>query len=370
MLFAFSGLLGFVGLASGSGDAAMLWVVIVADVVVAAAALILPWQRWHSLAPALLSLPALAILALSTWAFGGIAAGTGPFFVVLFGWVGLRFPRWTAGLLVVPAAVAYVVPLVAAGQPAQVISSVVLLIPVGWGIAVLIAEQQRAQRVAYQRLEQLERRRADVAAALAHDVRSPLNSIQLVLETVRDEQLASDERTRFLDAASRQVERVVALSEYLLDVDMLDQSGQMRLARQPMPLRPACLAAMEFVDSAQISLVVGEDLTVFADPQRLQQMLVSLLINALRQGRGPVTVSAYGDAAKTHIRVCHQGTTTADERPAEAIRPEKRPPVAPEARRPSMSIARQLAQAHGGDLRYELGTAGGCYIVHLPGLPR
>jgi hypothetical protein len=41
--------------------------------------------------PAVLAVPGWAVMGLSTWAFGGFATGTGPFFVLLFVWLGLHF---------------------------------------------------------------------------------------------------------------------------------------------------------------------------------------------------------------------------------------------------------------------------------------
>src|SRR5690606_7305858 len=61
------------------------------DLALAVLAWTLPWGRWHRYAPLTLTAPALLMLALSTWAFGGHAAGTGPFLILVFAWVGLHY---------------------------------------------------------------------------------------------------------------------------------------------------------------------------------------------------------------------------------------------------------------------------------------
>src|SRR4051812_13888537 len=93
-LLAVAGGAALIGVPTQPERASVLLVIACVDAALAGLAWALPWARWPAYVPALLALPALVVLAVATWAFGGFAAGTGPFFVLLFAWLGLHFPMW------------------------------------------------------------------------------------------------------------------------------------------------------------------------------------------------------------------------------------------------------------------------------------
>src|SRR5262249_35914807 len=152
-----------------------------------------------------------------------MAAGTGPFLVLIYAWIGLNFPLW-AVLAVAPLAVAaYVVPLVVTGQPPVVVASGIVLTPVAVAVAVLIATQVRHLRAARERAARVERWRSTLTATLAHDLRSPLTAVQIVLETLRDDpDVEPAQRREMTGMALRQTNRMMRLSAGLLDVDRVD----------------------------------------------------------------------------------------------------------------------------------------------------
>jgi hypothetical protein len=140
LLFALSGVSAIAALPGDPGHAGRLALIAVADLLTALVAWVLPWNRWGRPGlTALLAIPGFLVLGLSTWAFGGFAAGTGPFFVLIFAWLGLHHPPWVVVANAVPATVAYLVPLIAVGSSQRVLSSAVVLIPVGVGIGLVIA---------------------------------------------------------------------------------------------------------------------------------------------------------------------------------------------------------------------------------------
>jgi hypothetical protein len=170
-LFAVSGVLAVVGVANDTRQAPVLLVIAAADLGVAALVAALPWRRWRPHAPAALALPAFAVLGFSTWALGGVAAGTGPFLVLIYAWVALHFPRWVLFALTLPALAAYLTPLIVTGQPASVLGSAMVLMPVALGVALLIEAQGRHLRDDRERLARTERWRAALVAADRHPAR-------------------------------------------------------------------------------------------------------------------------------------------------------------------------------------------------------
>jgi diguanylate cyclase (GGDEF)-like protein len=143
-LFALSGVLALMAVPTSPGRETLLLVVAAADLVTAGLTLACPWASWPAERTAVLAWPAFTLIGVSTWAFGGFAAGTGPFFVLFFAWLGLhhrlKVILWCAPL----AAVAYAVPLVLSGADARLIGSTVILMPIAVGVAVVISTRVHA----------------------------------------------------------------------------------------------------------------------------------------------------------------------------------------------------------------------------------
>ncbi|HSK90420.1 MAG TPA: HAMP domain-containing sensor histidine kinase [Euzebyales bacterium] len=337
------------------------------DLGIAAIAWSLPWGRWHRYVLLVLVVPALLMLALSTWAFGGHAAGTGPFLVLVFAWAGLHHPPWVSVAITPLALAAYVVPLVITGQPAPVISSAVVLLPVALGIGLLIAAQVEHQRRDRQRIAQIERWRATLMATLAHDVRSPLTTVQLVLETLRTagDGLTPERRAELFTSALREVRRIARLAAGLLDVERVDRSGTLRLDLTVVPLQRAVHNALSQVDDRGITVDVDPGLTVMADTERLEQMLVNLITNALHHGEPPIVVSARVADGHARIEVRDHGPGI----PA-AARAHLFTPFAHTDGHGSTGlglwIVDRLAQASGGSVSFEPAEPGTRMVLTLP----
>ncbi|HYN97825.1 MAG TPA: HAMP domain-containing sensor histidine kinase [Pilimelia sp.] len=366
-LLALAAVLAVVGAATTPDRAGYLLAVAAGDALAAAAGWWLPWRRWGPLSPLALAVPSFVVLGFSTWAFGGMAAGTGPFFVLIFAWAGLNFPRWAILALVPPAAVAYVAPLVATGQPAPVVTSAVVLLPIAVGIALLLVTQVAHQRRDRDRIARAERWRAALAATLAHDLRSPLTAVRLVLESVRiDDDLPTDQRDRLLDNAVRQVDRMTALTGELLDAERVDAGGGLRLDLEDVPLADAVREALRYLSAGDIAVTVDPGLVVRADPRRLEQMLVNLTSNALRHGRPPVTVQgrAVDGHARVEVRDHGPGVPSAD-------RGQLFTRFGPTNRDSGsvglgLWIVASLAHAHGGAVSYEPAEPGARMVLTLP----
>jgi len=323
---------------------------------------VLPWRRWGDDGPAVLALPGFAVLGFSTWAFGGVAAGTGPFLVLLYTWAALHFSRRVLIALIPPATAAYVVPLVVTGQPPVVLSSALILLPVAVAVALLVEAQARHLRDDRARLERIERWRAAMVGALAHDVRSPLATVQMTLEELAQD--ATGSSARMLEAALRQTARIARLATGLLDLNRIDTTGHLRLDLQPVPARSAVLDALSYVKSEGIEIRIDEHRTLHVDRERFEQIVVNLVGNALRYGRPPVVVTVTGDGVTDRLEVRDHGPGI----PAELrSRLFTRFGVGgAEGVGLGLWIVLQLARAHGGDARHEAALPGARMVVTFP----
>ncbi|GAA0499949.1 hypothetical protein Ade02nite_92880 [Paractinoplanes deccanensis] len=362
MLFLLAGVLALVGIAAHGGDPSRLLLVAVLDLALAALGFLVRWERLRPAAPALLGLAGFAVLGLSTWSFGGVAAGTGPFLVLLYTWAALHFPRWILLAYVVPAGVAYLLPLVLTHRPPEVLSSALVLLPVAVAIALLVEAQARHLRDDRERLARIESWQSAMMSTLAHDVRSPLATVQFALEMLAEDADADGRRTA--DAALRQTDRIRRLADGLLDVQRIDSSGHLRLDRRRTPAARLVRDAVSYTSGKDIEVEVDEDLEVFVDPERFEQIIINLVGNAVRYGRPPVVVSfaRAGDVDRLEVRDHGVGIP-------EALRPRLFGRFAvggPDGIGLGLWIVRSLTEAHDGHVVAEARDPGVAMVVTIP----
>jgi signal transduction histidine kinase len=153
------------------------------------------------------------------------------------------------------------------------------------------------------------RRKQEIISMVTHDLRSPLTSIQAlftlfehgVLGTISDHALS---KVKAADASTR---RLIELINDLLDVEKLE-SGQMSMDRKPVQLFYAVSSAVEAVGeiAAQKEVEIDyekNDITILADQNRIIQVLVNLMSNAVKFSPAGQTVNVEMVARETEIEV-------------------------------------------------------------------
>jgi signal transduction histidine kinase len=367
ILFLLAGVLALAGASLPGGNRPALLVVTTADLALAVGTWYLPWARWHRYATLALAPPAFAIIALSTWAGGGSPTATTPFFVLAYAWMGLHHPPWGVAVLAPVAALAYLVPVAVTHRPPSTLASTVVFVPVVTALGMLIASRVRYLQQAREQVRRVEQWRASMMMTLAHDVRSPLTTVQATLELLAEDDgsMSIVDRSTLTAAALRQTARIARLANGLLDLERIEK-GALRLDLHDLRLRTAAEQAASFLNAAGVTIEIDPDTWVHADPERLQQILVNLATNALRHGRPPVLLGAETRGGIVRITVRDHGA---------GVPPTERPQLFEQfsgAERGAQSvglglwIVRQLARAHGGDVSYEPAGPGACFVVTVP----
>jgi two-component system phosphate regulon sensor histidine kinase PhoR len=150
-------------------------------------------------------------------------------------------------------------------------------------------------------LRRLERVRTEFVANVSHELRTPLTAIQGYLETLLGGALEEREHARrFLDIAYRHTERLGRLLNDLTDLSNIELN-KVKLALRPVSVEGAIdsvVAIMQAKADAK-HVVLRADVTrglpaVYADHDRLSQVLINLVDNAVKytEAGGQVTVRA------------------------------------------------------------------------------
>lgn len=228
-------------------------------------------------------------------------------------------------------------------------------------------------------LRRLEKVRAELVANVSHELRTPLTAIKGYLETVLDETMSeSDTHRQFLEIANSHAERMGRLINDLLNLSDIE-TGKVILDPIPISLGVFMqdVSTMFEKDAAKkdVKLVnqVPADLSVQADRDRLSQILVNLVDNAVKYTPQGGTVSFL--AAKTdtnQIRITVRDT-------GQGIPPNDLPRITERFYRVDkarvrvqqggtglgLAIVKHLVQLHGGTLHVESEYGKGTTIEFL-----
>ncbi|MGK7912468.1 MAG: ATP-binding protein [Synechococcus sp.] len=149
------------------------------------------------------------------------------------------------------------------------------------------------------RQQQLEQAHADFVATVSHELRTPLTSIKGFVDTLLQcqGQISIEQEQRFLRIVKNQADRLIHMVEDVLLVSRL-QSGHLHNSAQQLALPDAFARVVSDFSAEQqariqLNFLAGLP-TVWADPDRLDQILSNLLDNALRfsESDTPVEVEA------------------------------------------------------------------------------
>lgn len=150
----------------------------------------------------------------------------------------------------------------------------------------------------FTRIKELESIRKEFVANVSHELRTPLTLIKGYVETLIDG--AKDDpavATKFLQTIQKHTDRLTFLIEDLLTLSHLE-SGQALIQRQMVPLHPIVERVFDELQSpaAQKNITLQNDVPpevlVNADGERLQQVFLNLVDNAIKYGRAGGSVVA------------------------------------------------------------------------------
>jgi signal transduction histidine kinase/ABC-type multidrug transport system ATPase subunit len=229
-------------------------------------------------------------------------------------------------------------------------------------------ERANAETASLRRSQLLQR---DFLSRMNHELRTPLTAIQGYASTLRQNDVEWDvtSQERFLDSIASESARMGRLVGDLLDFSAID-SGTLRLVSDWCDLGLVLEAASRCVTEASTTLRTGAELpTIWGDHDRLEQVFVNLLDNAVRHATDAtaveVTTTLDGDGTVT-VRVSDDGEGIPPHLAEKVFLPHERGGATAPGAGLGLAIARGIVDAHGGTIRLEPSERGTTVAVTLP----
>ncbi|HEV2970200.1 MAG TPA: PAS domain S-box protein [Pirellulales bacterium] len=181
-----------------------------------------------------------------------------------------------------------------------------------------ISDRKQLERELQNRLHDLrevDRRKDEFLAMLAHELRNPLAPLQSALEILAAGVADSNMIEWAREVMERQVDQLVRLVDGLLDVSRIMQ-GRIELHKEPAELANLVARAVEtaqpLIDSRGHKLTVvvpPQTIWVEADVLRLVQVLTNLLNNAAKytKTQGQIRLTAGQDGNEAVVRISDNG---------------------------------------------------------------
>ena len=165
-------------------------------------------------------------------------------------------------------------------------------------------------------LEETEKMKNEFISSVSHGLRTPLTSIRGWVETLRTLDDPTDENYRKgLEIINNETARLYNMVEELLDFSRL-QNGRLKMECHPLDLVAELTDAVLFCEARiqREGLLLAyaepeEMIPVYADPDRLRQVFINILDNAIKYSApgGRITVKIWQGEYKAFIEIIDQG---------------------------------------------------------------
>ncbi len=287
--------------------------------------------------------------------------------------IGEALPHWEiAAYLVNPAALTRAV-CIANLTIGLLIAALVLTIVIGsW----LIVRNLNSELT-------LARQKTDFVSNVSHELKTPLTSIRMFSELLAEGRVDDSAKQKsYLNIITAEAARLTRLINNVLDFSRME-SGEKQYNFQPCDLTEVVRATAEIfrphLEASGFKFdceLPDASITVCADADALSQIIVNLLSNAEKYSTGKKEITlqlAQKQSPLPHaeIKVLDRGSGVprgSEEKVFEKFyRAHDSLSSGIQGSGLGLTIARQIARAHGGDIAYESREGGGsCFVLRLP----
>ncbi len=354
------------------------------------------WERWieHTFALGLLT----AVTYVLFWAQISAYASIPLAYVLLapFFWISLRFPPRSTSLalflttvIALSGAMIYGPADISRGSFLFQTQLFLEMFAIIFLILATVIEERRVfarqlgdhvtqLEVAIAQIKNQDTAKSDFLAVLAHELRNPLAPVLSTLELLRIRRTESEESDLIRSAEQRLV-TMGRLLDDLLDISRISEK-RLELKKESVPLRELILRSIESAKPMiekhghTLSLSLPADqIALFADPVRVEQVLVNILHNAAKYTPrgGRITLSSTKRSDMAEIRISDNGTGIEQSMLNRIFEPFLQ--IAASTQGTSgvgvgLALSKELVEMHGGTIHAEsegLG-AGSTFVICFP----
>ena len=236
-----------------------------------------------------------------------------------------------------------------------------------------ILETAERRQQEFDELKRLQVLRREFLADVSHELKTPLFAAQGFVHTILDEEVDDEEgmdpatRRKFLQKAASSLDALDTLVQDLVTISQLEK-GVVRMRRQRFDLVALVQEIFELLEQqaqqrgATLTLYLAQlpsaGLSVVADRNRIRQVLINLIDNAVKYGReagGQVVVSLVAGRESVRVTVRDNGAGIAPEHQARVFerfyRVEKSRTRAAGGTGLGLAISKHIIEAHKSSIR-------------------
>ncbi|MEA2443819.1 MAG: hypothetical protein QOJ12_1111, partial [Thermoleophilales bacterium] len=242
-----------------------------------------------------------------------------------------------------------------------------------------ISERRRAAEEllrAREEAERANRAKSEFLSRMSHELRTPLNAVLGFAQLLESDDLSDEQRAS--------VTRILSGGYHLLNLvnDVLDMSaieaGHLPISTERVAVGAVVRSTIDLMaplaDQRSIRTradLPADDVAVLANEQRLKQVLLNLVSNAVKYSRSDADVTVAVERAganRVRIHVIDAGHGIPAEKLERAFLPFERLGDRREVEGTGLGLplSRNLVQAMGGTLTVQSGSAGSTFTVELP----
>ncbi len=228
------------------------------------------------------------------------------------------------------------------------------------------------------RAEQLKFQQQNFLMAVTHELRTPIASIRLYLDTLQSDRVAPEQKADLLPRIRDNLGRLERLVDDALDAGRLDRGGY-RLQAEVFDLAGLINELLDHVPPGRAEIVVRRDLPdkalLYGGRAALSRALNAIIVNAVKYNDSdPVEldVRLSADGRQYHLRIADNGRGLAADDTRRIFDRFYRVQNEAIGHSPGsglgLYLAREIIRAHGGRIRAESSGPGrgAAFIIQLP----